>query len=159
MASSNKTENYSLNQWVGTDPVLMADFNADNVKIDEALLGLKNSALKFACGSYTGSGGYGSAAPNSLSFDFKPCFVLVRKYYKIPLNPTSLGAAMIRPMSCVPMEMYAAGDTENTKPLNLSWGEKSVSWWYSGTSGLGSYGANWQLNSDGDIYYYFAIGV
>ncbi|NLH00495.1 MAG: hypothetical protein GX488_01105 [Clostridiales bacterium] len=37
MASTNKTANLGLNQWVLSDPVLMEDFNADNLKIDAAV--------------------------------------------------------------------------------------------------------------------------
>lgn len=37
MASSNKTGNLKLNQWVGTDPVLRSDFNQDNNKLDVAI--------------------------------------------------------------------------------------------------------------------------
>ena len=37
MASTNKTANLALNQWVLTDPFLMEDMNADNQKIDAAL--------------------------------------------------------------------------------------------------------------------------
>jgi len=35
--STNKTQNYQLNQWVKSDQVKMEDFNADNAKIDAAL--------------------------------------------------------------------------------------------------------------------------
>jgi hypothetical protein len=37
MSSEHKTEHFQLNQWVPEDPVLRADFNADNMKIDMAL--------------------------------------------------------------------------------------------------------------------------
>lgn len=37
MASTNKTTNLGLNQWVLSDPFLMEDMNADNRKIDAAL--------------------------------------------------------------------------------------------------------------------------
>ena len=40
--STNKTTNYSLNQWVKSDRVLMEDFNADNAKIDAALAALSS---------------------------------------------------------------------------------------------------------------------
>jgi len=40
MASTNKTANLGLSQWEAADAVQMADFNADNAKIDEALGGL-----------------------------------------------------------------------------------------------------------------------
>ena len=33
-----KTTNYQLNQWAKTDRIMMDDFNADNAKIDAALL-------------------------------------------------------------------------------------------------------------------------
>ena len=33
----NQTANYQLNQWESTDRILMADFNADNAKLDAAL--------------------------------------------------------------------------------------------------------------------------
>ena len=35
--ATNHTTNYQLNQWLSTDQVLRADFNADNAKIDAAL--------------------------------------------------------------------------------------------------------------------------
>jgi len=37
MASSNKTAYLKLNQWAASDPVLRADFNADNAILDAAL--------------------------------------------------------------------------------------------------------------------------
>jgi len=40
LASTNKTANLGLSQWEAADAVQMADFNADNAKIDEALGGL-----------------------------------------------------------------------------------------------------------------------
>lgn len=39
--ATNKTTNYQLNQWEKTDRILMDDFNADNAKIDAAMLGKK----------------------------------------------------------------------------------------------------------------------
>lgn len=40
MSSTNKTAALGLNQWVGTDPVLRADFNADNLIVENAVAGL-----------------------------------------------------------------------------------------------------------------------
>ncbi|MEG1166411.1 MAG: hypothetical protein RSD68_08355, partial [Oscillospiraceae bacterium] len=37
MASTNKTANLGLNQWVLSDPLRMEDFNEDNRKVDAAL--------------------------------------------------------------------------------------------------------------------------
>ena len=41
MASTNKTPNLGLNQWVLDDPLLMEDVNTDNQKIDTAVAGLQ----------------------------------------------------------------------------------------------------------------------
>lgn len=38
MASTNRTPRLGLNQWVLDDPFLMEDMNADNAKIDTAVL-------------------------------------------------------------------------------------------------------------------------
>lgn len=46
MASTNKTSNFKLNQWVLSDPVLMEDFNADNQKIETALFESANTLEK-----------------------------------------------------------------------------------------------------------------
>ena len=37
MPSTNSTEHLALNQWLGTDKPKMADFNADNLKLDAAM--------------------------------------------------------------------------------------------------------------------------
>lgn len=37
MASTNKTESLTLNQWIGADKPKMEDFNFDNIKIDTAI--------------------------------------------------------------------------------------------------------------------------
>ena len=39
--ATNQTEHYKLNQWELNDCVVMEEFNADNVKIEQALLDLK----------------------------------------------------------------------------------------------------------------------
>ena len=40
--ATNHTEKYELNQWLPTDPVIRTDFNADNAKIEAALLAIKS---------------------------------------------------------------------------------------------------------------------
>lgn len=40
--ATNHTEKYELNQWLPTDPVIRTDFNADNAKIEAALVALRN---------------------------------------------------------------------------------------------------------------------
>ena len=40
--STNKTTNFGLSQWQSTDPIRVADFNADNLKLDTALKELRD---------------------------------------------------------------------------------------------------------------------
>lgn len=42
MPSTNKTPNFGLNQWLGTDTFARTDFNADNLAIDSALAHLSD---------------------------------------------------------------------------------------------------------------------
>ena len=70
MASTNQTETLGLNQWVASDTPKMADFNADNQKIEQAVathladsqahLDAQTRALLEqltpVCGSYVGDG-------------------------------------------------------------------------------------------------------
>ena len=74
--ATNKTANYGLNQWVKSDQVVMADFNADNAAIDAALgeLNTRTAALlQAASGTYTGTG----STSNTIQIGFKPQFVLI----------------------------------------------------------------------------------
>ena len=69
------TSNYNLSQWAGEDRILREDFNADNAKIEAALL-QHAAALaaagncKIVTGSYKGTNAYGSSGKSSLKFDF-----------------------------------------------------------------------------------------
>ena len=47
MASTNKTANYDLSQYVGTDiPSYLTDYNGDMSKIDTAIAGVSTKATK-----------------------------------------------------------------------------------------------------------------
>lgn len=99
------------------------------------------TAAKITHGSYVGTGTYGEANPNSLTFDFEPKLVVVNS----------------RGYGCTPIIMVrgASGtyinDTSNSYAyISLSWGEKTVSW-YCGE------GAEDQANSSGTAYHYIAI--
>ena len=67
----NQTPNYALNQWEADDEVLRADFNADNQKIEAAIL----AARKAPCcvhGTYVGNGG-----TVTVDLGFRPSFIVV----------------------------------------------------------------------------------
>lgn len=150
MASTNKTTNYGLNQWVSTDPVLMADMNADNAKIDAAIKSLADSAVKFAVGSYVGTGTYGSGQPSSLTFDFAPKVVVIRGQSVYYSNMT-VEAVLICPAAKVISRLADGSDSQ----LIVSWDGNTVSWW---TTDSSTHGRMLQLNYLNETYNYFAIG-
>lgn len=78
----NKTPNYQLNQWDKSDRIQMEDFNADNAKIEAALLGANEataaaaaSGLKVKTGSFSGTGTTGT---RTYEIGAKPKLVIVR---------------------------------------------------------------------------------
>ena len=147
MASTNHTEHLNLNQWVGTDPVLMADFNADNAKIDAAIAALPRCAT----GSYTGTDTYGSEHPNTLTFDFAPKLVIV------------LGGecCCIFFAGCADGIGIRVGSGGNHLRQSAAWSGNSLSWYAAAAvNGEGSYAISEreQLNEGSTVYRWFAIG-
>ena len=77
----NQTPNYQLNQWEKTDRIQMEDFNADNAKIEAAILGASEAAaaaaasgLKVVTGSFSGNG---TTGVRSYTLGFKPRLLFV----------------------------------------------------------------------------------
>ena len=66
------TTNFNLSQWSKTDRIRMADFNADNAKLDAALAALTRRVYT---ATYTGDGAY----TKTLAFPRKPLFVFVMR--------------------------------------------------------------------------------
>ena len=73
--STNHTPNYALSQWEAGDPVLRADFNADNAKIDAALAELQANQLRIATGTYMGNDGH----TKTIELPFPPKFFWLQK--------------------------------------------------------------------------------
>jgi len=69
----NKTSNYQLNQWQGSDPVLRTDFNEDNAKLEAALTAGLATKAEIVVGTYTGDG----AQNRVIDLGFQPKAVLV----------------------------------------------------------------------------------
>ena len=97
---SNYTENYHLNQWEKTDQVLMEDFNADNLAIEDALTALAAadatetaartaaiSSINTALGkkgnvtlstfTYQGTNTYGESNPTRVPFPRMPAVFMI----------------------------------------------------------------------------------
>lgn len=163
--ATNQTANYDLNQWLSTDQVLRTDFNADNAKLDavlagladevsskadiEALLQLQVTIPKLVVGTYVGNGEEGYSYPCTLDFTDTlgrpPQLVLVRTNID-PDRTKSLtliqGAAVA---NC-----YNSSELISNADNTLLWNGNAVSWY--------GHSASAQMNEEGVLYRYFAIG-
>ena len=132
-----QTQNYQLNLWEGEDRILREDFNADNMKTEQALADLAAQAAliskcgncKIVYGSYKGKDKYGSSNKNTLSFDLPPIFVMVIPDYYV----NNKSAVRLNLLKNVP---YSIGCPENSGYLNtVSWSGNQVQWYGSDTYG------------------------
>ncbi len=154
---NSQTPNYGLSQWVKQDKVLMEDFNADNAKIDAALIAEANARMslgtslgaalaqkgncRIVWGTYTGNNLAGEAHPTTLTFDGRPIAVFL-----LPAATTG-GYPMSMFLLCGAGAAYSCPHYPNSGNL-VSWGENSVSWY--------SDSADFQLNA-GRTYAYAAL--
>ena len=152
MASTNKTANYGLNQWVKTDPVLMEDFNADNAAIDAALKALADGALKMQVGSYVGTGkcAYNgstlSGTPPTLTPGFRPSFVIAYGNGYLGFFFRSSTTGIVKYLS----------SSGSYYAVTAEWTDSTVRWYhnnvYTDTDG------NYSLNYEGITYSYAVFG-
>lgn len=126
--------------------VFVPDNNMSNAFIIGKTDGVEQKIPKIVTSYYIGNGKYGQYNPNTLTFDFRPSFIIIR-----PRASTS--SYML--FNGVTSLMVQSGLT--TTSLTVLWGDNTVSWYYPSTGGGGDYG-NYQLNSNGAYYDYFAIG-
>lgn len=159
--ASNQTKNYSLNQWSLSDSVLMADFNADNQKLDAALAAL-NKRIDTAVaavsatiphvqvGSYVGTGKKGADYPNVITTPFRPKFVLVLKEGADIYNGFDSENCHVFIDGLTGFRAHNSGGVDS----HVTFSDTGVSWYHTGTSTIGIY----QLNSEGVTYHYIAIG-
>ena len=163
--ATNQTENYDLNQWLSTDQVLRTDFNADNAKLDavlagladevsskadtEALLQLQVTIPKLVVGTYVGNGEEGYSYPCTLDFTDTlgrpPQLVLVRTNID-PDRTKSL--TLIQGVAVA--NCYNSSELISNADNTLLWNGNAVSWY--------GHSASAQMNEEGVLYRYFAIG-
>lgn len=149
-----ETSNYQLNQWAKTDRIQMEDFNADNLKTDQALAKQRDeiTALTAAvalCGncqieqfSYTGKGTTGSANPTRLTFSKPPVVFFVRGREALGLGSKSCSGITVTVYDPV-IHGAAIGECRLT--------------WSGNTALLVSDDADFQLNTKGETYLVFAL--
>ena len=156
------TTNYNLNKFEATDRVTRDGFNENADLIDAAIKSVSNAAgaaqstattaqstadtalaaaaagCRVVSGSYVGVGKYGSANPNTLTFDRAPLAVLIGGGTGICMIYGATSAP------CITSINSGAGG------VSVSWSGNSVSWYNGGS-------ASYQANSDGATYRYIAL--
>ena len=102
------TTNFNLTQWAKSDRIQMADFNADNAKIDAALA-LRN--VCFYTASYTGDG----STAKTFTFPHKPMafFILRHNATSVSLGVRDCPRGVANTLNC------SVGTT-------LTWADRSV---------------------------------
>lgn len=144
--ASNRTQNYNLNQWELTDGIIMEDFNKDNRALDAALTEMQASIPRIRTGTYVGTNTFGEETPNSLTFDFEPKLVIVRKVSGSMQG--DLGNELFF------WTKGTSSDSVSTSTRRYYTLEgNTLSWYAKGTYAS----AAWQMNNP-DTYCYMAIG-
>lgn len=156
MPSTNKTATLGLNQWIKTDGVCMADFNADNAKVEAAIAAVTAARVQFYTGTYTGDGTCGSEHPTSVTLPFAPKLLIIYRADQ-DFPPTVIIAGMSKANTHFSM-MRGGG-------VDLTFSGKTVSWYHNGhyfdesnDSMTITAQAPYQLNGSGIVYNYMAIG-
>lgn len=106
---------------------------------------LPSVPARYESGTYVGTGTIGSSNPNTLTFGFKPKYVMVTG----TSSYGTLSAQFVSGMTTV----VTRSSTAYT--YSVTWGDNSISW-YRNTTNTGQ--AWTQMNSSGDTYYYVSIG-
>ena len=143
--------NYGLHQWEATDNFLRTDFNTDFEKIDGALGVLADGQLRITQGTYVGTGGSGSGAPNTLTFPFPPQIVFIT----VELDQSgNAGTVFFQGQSkSSGMGTHSSGDQLG---FQLTWSGNTLSWY--NTVRQADDGPSRQFNYNGMTYRYVAVG-
>ena len=125
--ASNQTPTYGLNQWSLEDQVIMAEFNADNAKIEQALLDLKASFPKFETGTFSITETHDQTNPHSITFGFEPQLVIL---LQSDLQASNFGPTiLVRGMpTMVGIYNYKNYNTYEPKPFYLTWEGNTLTW-------------------------------
>ena len=134
----------------GDDLISLGQMVEQKAEISE-LTELDGRALRWALGSYVGTGTCGSDSPNQLDFSKTlgraPVFLLVRKESDNSTTKSPVLAAVrgVKYCSVYPSLINTGGAT-----CSMTWSGTSVQWYGSA--------AVQQMNEEGDKYFYLAIG-
>lgn len=156
-----------VSAWAVLSPEKILEYKAiadSNKTAIENLTTAMTQKLSVASGQYTGTGTFGEANKNTLTFPFVPKVVFISTPSKVAAGTDY--ATYFAPATLV-NGTYIGFITQSTEdatrsysiPINLSWSDKTLSWYYVNTSttSSGMTAAN-QLNYSGMVYSWVAIG-
>ena len=104
------TTNFQLSQWAKSDRIQMADFNADNQKIDEALAAFSTRNCRCYCAGYVGDG----ETSRSFTFPGKPMLLVLVSGGALSVANRGLDKG------------WTLYSTNTQKSFSVSWGEDSA---------------------------------
>ena len=139
-------------EWETVTSLDMSEYPSSGIVDGYEYIFVGMAFAKIATGSYIGTGTYGSANRNSLTFDFEPKLVLLAKYYVSGSanTPTSTKNWLLFTQTAL---LTAASDNNNLGYICYlpapNWGNTLV-WFATTVEGQG--------NASGATYHYIAIG-
>lgn len=130
------------------DPTVNGAF----VQLNQHLTDVEAGSAKIEVGSYVGTGTYGSANPNRLTFDFEPKCLLIANYgmlmFAACLIPASYGYYS--------MMYYNSGFAKGE--LQMKQNGTEITWYSNSGSPAATWSPKYQMNDRGVTYQYIAIG-
>ena len=142
---STQTSNYGLTKWAESDPVNVAEINANFEKLDQAIASLAatvGTKCRIATGTYVGTGTNGETNPTTLNLPFQP------KALFIDCDSDMYAQAHLFVYGA-PKGLTRVTDI-SVYYVTMTWSSTQVSW-YSADHAI------YQLNGEGYTYRYVAI--
>ncbi len=155
---------------LGTNAVPDDAFAVTKSLIDAANANTETKA-KIAAASYVGTGAYGSAAPNTLTFDFEPFYaVITPTTYSPAYYVDTAGVAYVGRYGDAKLELVKSsqprviieqsGNLVKSAPLSVSFNGNTIQWYIDSSTGVDeSKGPTAQHNVSGTTYNVIAIGM
>ena len=115
-------------------------------------LGNAVTAPKIETGSYVGTGEYGAANPNTLTFGFVPKFLIIAAIYEYPSRTDYRSFAFLGPYGgfASPENQYWDGSPQYLNSVFAEVSGNTISWYKNN--------AKYQMNDPKSTYFYVAIG-
>ena len=132
----------------------MTDTIEENQNAVEAIQAAISGAAKVAVGSYAGTGAYGQANPNTLTFDFEPKLLIVQHPTSSCFTNNYTMDIFVAVRGVEEIRTYTTGSGSYDQECTFTWDGNSVSWFVSSNRKTD----DGQFNGSGVNYLYIAIG-